>query len=309
MTPHASHEEETWTTRRLMAWMTQAFTAKGLDAPRLQAELLMSHVLGCERLRLYMDADRPASPLERSVLRDLVGRALNHEPVQYLVGEAWFFSLPFKVDRRVLIPRPGTETIVEQVLQHARVEPGFGGKTGEGVVIADICTGSGCIAIALLKNLPHARAIATDISSDALEVARLNAERHRVADRLELLHGNLLAPLADHPAARAHGSLSFLVSNPPYIPDGEWAAVPPNVKNHEPSLALKGGADGLDHVRPLIEQGPGYLRPGGLMLIEVADSNASVALQLLSARPDMEHARVLTDFEGLPRVIVAHRKR
>src|SRR6185295_16304457 len=139
---------------------------------RLQAELLMAHVLGCERLRLYMDADRPASPLERSALRDLVGRALGHEPVQYLTGEAWFFSLPFKVDRRVLIPRPATETIVEHVLQHARAEAGFGGKTGEGVVIADVCTGSGCIAIALLKNLPQARAVATDVSPDALEVAR-----------------------------------------------------------------------------------------------------------------------------------------
>jgi release factor glutamine methyltransferase len=309
MTPHARREPDPWTTRRLMAWMTQAFTAKGLDAPRLQAELLMAHVLGCERLRLYMDADRPASPLERSALRDLVGRALNHEPVQYLTGEAWFFSLPFTVDRRVLIPRPATETIVEHVLQHARAEPGFGGKTGEGVVIADVCTGSGCIAIALLKNLPQARAVATDVSPEALEVARLNAARHGVGDRLELLAGDLLAPLKDHPATRAQGSVSFLVSNPPYIPDHEWSAVAPNVKDHEPTIALRGGADGLDYFRRLIEEGPRFLRPGGLMLIEVADSSAAAALELLKARPNMDNARVLTDFEGLPRVIVAHRRR
>ena len=123
---------EAWTTRRLLAWMGEAFTKKGLEAPRLQSELLLAHVIGCERLRLYMEADRPASPLERDQLRDLVSRALAHEPVQYLVGEGWFFSLPFHVDRRVLIPRPATETIVQHVLQHARVEPGFGGKTGEG---------------------------------------------------------------------------------------------------------------------------------------------------------------------------------
>src|SRR5688500_1852362 len=105
--------------------MADAFAKKGLDSARLMAELLMAHVIGCERLKLYMEPERPATPLERQQLRDLVGRALKHEPVQYLTGEAWFFSLPFKVDRRVLIPRPATETIVQHVLQHARVEPGF----------------------------------------------------------------------------------------------------------------------------------------------------------------------------------------
>src|SRR6185369_14736104 len=114
--------------------------------------------LKCDRLKLYMEADRPASSLERDTLRDLVGRALKHEPVQYLVGEGWFFGLPFRVTPDVLIPRPCTEAIVEQVLTHCRAEPGFGGKTGEGTRIADVCTGSGCIAVALLKNLPQATA-------------------------------------------------------------------------------------------------------------------------------------------------------
>src|SRR5689334_4295009 len=142
-----------WTTRTLLSWMQEAFARKELDSPRLMAELLLSHVLGCDRLRLYMDADRPASPLERDRLRELVGRALKNEPVQYLVGEAWFYGLPLHVSPAVLIPRPSTEVIVEQVLLHARAEPGFGGKTGEGVRFVDVCTGSGCIAIALLKNL------------------------------------------------------------------------------------------------------------------------------------------------------------
>lgn len=302
-------QHEVWTTRRLLNWIGEAFTRKGLESPRLQAELLLAHVIGCERLRLYMDADRPASPLEREKLRDLVARALGHEPVQYLVGESWFFSLPFHVDRRVLIPRPATETIVGHVLQHARVEPGFGGKTGEGVLIADIGTGSGCIAVSLLKNLPGARAVATDASGIAIDVAHKNAQRHGVLDRIDFLTGNLLEPLAEFPATRAKGSLHYLVSNPPYIPDHEWEAVPPNVKNFEPSTALRGGEDGLEFVRPLIQQGPAYVRPGGLILIEVADSTAGAALELMKAQPEVEKAQILEDFEGLPRVVVGRKAR
>jgi release factor glutamine methyltransferase len=295
---------QTWTTRRLLAWMTEAFAKKGLDSPRLQAELLTAHVIGCERLRLYMDADRPASEVERQRLRDLVGRALAHEPVQYLVGEAWFFSLPFHVDRR-----PATETIVEHVLQHARVDPGFGGRAGEGVLLADVCTGSGCIAVALLKNLSQARAVATDLAADALEVARQNAARHGVLDRLDLVQGDLLQPLREFPATRGDGQLHYLVSNPPYIPDGEWEAVAPNVKDYEPESALRGGADGLRFVRPLIEEGPLLLRPGGQMLLEVAESTADAACLLMRAHEAIEHAEVLQDFEGRARVVLGRRRR
>src|SRR5436190_70887 len=145
----AAKQTPAWTTRRLLAWMTEAFTKKGLESPQLQARVLLAHVLGCEELRLFLDPDRPATELERSTLRDLVARALKDEPIQYLVGEWRFFGLPFYVDRRVLIPRPATETLVEHVLQHARVEPGFGGRSGEGVLLADVCTGSGCIPVAL----------------------------------------------------------------------------------------------------------------------------------------------------------------
>lgn len=295
-----------------MAWMNAAFTKHGLDSPRLMSELLMAHVLGCDRLRLYMDQDRPASPLEKTQLRDLVARALKHEPVQYLVGEGWFFGLPMHVSSAVLIPRPCTEVIVEEVLSHARAEPGFGGKTGEGVRIADVCTGSGCIAIALLKNLPAAAGIATDISEPALAVAKKNATRHAVAERLELLHGDLLAPLIDHPAGGGL-DLHYLVSNPPYIPDAEWDApdkVDRNVRDFEPHSALRGGADGLALVRPLIESGPQRLRPHGRILIEIAAATARPATKLLRENPliDPESVRIVKDHEGLERVLVGARK-
>ena len=288
--------------------MSDAFTKKGLDAPRLSAEMLLAHVFGCDRMKLYTDADRPASPLERESLRDLVGRALKNEPVQYLVGEKWFFGLPLHVDRRVLIPRPSTETIVEEVLLHSRAEPGFGGKTGEGIRFADVCTGSGCVAVALLKNMPKAFAIATDISEDALAVARQNAERHRVADRLEFLKGNLVDPLINHPAGGSAGrDLHYLLANPPYIPDSEWEAVEANVKEYEPHGALRGGPDGLTFVRPIIDQGAEVLRPGGVMMIEVATATTDTVKSLIEQRGGFGNVRIVKDGDGLARVAVAAR--
>lgn len=285
--------------------MSEAFTRNKLDSPRLFAELLLAHVLGCDRLRLYMEADRPASELERQTLRELVGRALKNEPVQYLVGEAWFYGLPLHVDRRVLVPRPSTETIIEQVLQHARAEPGFGGKTGEGVCFADVGTGSGAIALVLLKNMADARALATDASAEALEAARRNAQRHGLSDRVEFLQGDLMTPLEDHPAGR---ELHYVVSNPPYIPDNEWDAVEPNVKDYEPHAALRGGADGLKFVRPIIEGAPRFIRARGLLLVEIAAATAEPVLEIARTHPMLENARIEQDLDGLARVLVARRK-
>jgi len=286
--------------------MQQAFHKAGLDSPRLLAEMLLAHVVGCERLRLYTDPDRPASPIERDLLRDLAARALKHEPVQYLVSEAWFFGLPFRVDPRVLIPRPATETIVEEVLQHARASHPAGGA---GLLIADICAGSGCIGVALLKRLAQARVIASDVSGDALAVARENAARHDVLERIDFVQGDLLAPLGEHPATRGPACVDYLVSNPPYIPDDEWNAVAPNVKNHEPHAALRGGVDGLDFVRRLLHDGASHLvRPGGLLMVEVADSRANAAKELIAGDDRLDDVRVVRDFEGFDRVVIARRR-
>jgi release factor glutamine methyltransferase len=298
-------QSDVWTTRRLLAWMMEAFTRHGLDSPRVQAEMLLEHVFGCDRLRLYMDPDRPASPIERQALRELVGRALKNEPVQYLVGHAKFFGLTISVDRRVLIPRPSTATIVEDVLQHSRAQRGAGG--GDGLLIADVCTGSGCIALALLKLLPGARVVATDLSVEALEVAKGNAVALGLDDRLELVRGDMLDALGLHPVAGAVASLDYLVSNPPYIPDDEWGAVEPNVKDYEPHTALRGGVDGLDFVRTLAARGPEFVKPGGLMLIEVAASRAAEARALVEANPLMTDVMVLADIDGLARVVRGRR--
>lgn len=289
--------------------MTEAFTKASLDSPRLMAELLLSHALGLTRLDLYTGADRPASEADRNRLRALAARALKHEPVQYLTGEAWFFSLPFKADRRALIPRPSTETIVETILQNARTRfpatsdaPSPADAGARGPRIADVCTGSGVIAVSLLKNLPAARAVATDISPDALTLARENAARHGVTDRVEFRQGDLFEPLASE-----RGGFDYIASNPPYIPDEEWAAVPPNVKGFEPEIALRGGADGLRFVRPVLEHAPALLAPGGMLLVEIAMSSADAALAIAKANHSLRDARVLLDAEGLPRVVCATR--
>ncbi len=283
---------ETWTTHRLLQWTTQHFERKGVDSPRVSAEMLLAHVLGCKRLALYMDAQRPASELERAAFRELVERAVNHEPVDYLVGQTPFFSMLFAVDRSVLVPRPSTETLVEHVIQHAKRTPGFGSPT-----VIDLGTGSGCIAVCIAKHLPGSRVIATDLSSEALAVARRNAERHGVADRIDFRAGDLFAPLAD---IRAH----YLLSNPPYIPDDEWSGVAPNVKDHEPTAALRGGVDGLDVIRPLIAGASAVLASPGHLVVEVAAVHKPAVLRM-AADAGFTNAHLLADHEALPRVLVA----
>ena len=290
--------------------MGGAFERAGLDSPRMSAELLMAHVLGCERLKLYMDADRPASDIERSMLRDLVKRALDHEPVQYLTQEAWFFGRKLHVDSRVLIPRQSSSCLIEAALDHFADNPGLGGKNGDGALVADICTGSGALAIALLTSLKGARGVATDISRDALDVAAQNAESNEVEERLDLLEGDLLGALDQHAAASDDASLACLVANPPYIPDHEWETpglVGENVKGHEPEIALRGGADGLVFVRPLIERAPARLKPGGILLIETADSTAAEACSMATSNPLLTDVRLLKDHEGLARAMHAVR--
>ena len=283
-----------WTTRSLLAWTTQHFEKKNLDNPRLRAEMLLSHVLGCDRIRLYMEADRPATELERAAFRDLVERASNFEPVDYLVGKTPFMSLMLKVTPATLVPRPSTEALVEHVIQHARATPGF--RTPN---IADIGTGSGAIAIALAKTIKTSRVVATDISAAALEVAKENAAAHGVADRIDFRQGSLYEPFATD---RFH----YICSNPPYIPDYEWDAVEPMVKNYEPESALRAGPEGLDVIRPLIAHASSYLENPGQIVIEVASSHADQCVAL-AKQAGLKRAVVLRDHEHLPRVLVADR--
>lgn len=283
-----------WTTRRLMAWTSQYLAKKGVDSPRISAEMLLAHVLGTARLKLYMDPDRPASELELATFRSLVERAASHEPVDYLTGHAPFFAMMFKVTPAVLIPRPSTETLVEHIIQHAKRTPGFASP-----LIADIGTGSGAIAVSLAKHLPTARVVAVDLSADALAIARENAITHGVKDRIDFVQGDMLSALSNK------GQFAFLASNPPYISDEEWKKVERNVKDHEPHSALRGGVDGLRYLRQLVDDGPACLMPQGQLVLEFAASQKDAMLQMAQKQPALKHAHILADHEALPRVLVA----
>lgn len=250
--------------------------------------MLLGHVLGCERMRLYMEADRPATAEELATLRALVARATKHEPVQHLVGHAWFFTRRFEVDRSTMIPRPCTEKLVELALESIRSRELAAPR------VLDLCTGTGCIAISIAAQVPGATVVATDVASDALALARRNAEAHRVADRVEFREGSLWEPVADGEV------FDVICANPPYIPDAEWPDVAPNVREWEPELALRGGSDGLDLVRPVIAGAAGHLSPGGVLLVEIASCTADAVAGLLSEAglPGV----VVADDEGLLRV-------
>ncbi len=298
-----------WTTRRLLDWITGYLRERDVDSPRVVAELLLSHVLQCERMRLYMEVDRPATADELTALRALVARAAKHEPAQYLVGEWPFHSRMLELGRCTLIPRPCTETLVDAVAADAK-DRGLG--VDQPALIADIGVGAGPIAISLAAILPEARVIATDVDDEILELAARNAARHHVAERITFVRGSLLDPVRQTLAtAPQEGDgepgrelLDILCANPPYISDAEWADVAPNVRDHEPERALRAGADGLDCLRPLITESRPLLRPGGLLALEFATSQADT-VRTMAIDAGWTDVRVLDDHEGLARVLLA----
>jgi release factor glutamine methyltransferase len=285
---------ETWTILKVLEWTTGRFAQAGIDSPRLEAQVLLGHVLGCDRVSLYTSFDKPLGGDELGALRALIKRRLAGEPVAYLVGEQEFWSLPFRVDRRVLIPRRDTETVIEVVLDQVadRAAP---------LAIAEIATGSGAIAVTLARELGAARVVATDISDDALAVAADNARRNEVADRIELRAGDLAAPLAGDPP------YDVLVANLPYIPTAELETLSPEVRA-EPRGALDGGADGLDLIRRLVAAAPAQLRPGGLLVLEHALDQHDRVAALLAASGAFEPAAMRADLAGHPRVTYARRR-
>ncbi len=265
-----------WTVGSLLTWTTDFFTRKGIDEPRLSAELLLAHTLKCSRMALYTQYERIPPEGEVAPFREMVKQRANHVPVAYLIGKAWFFSLEFSVTRDVLIPRPDTETLVEFILQQARQRADWSGPSAPAIL--DLCTGSGAIAVTLAKRLPTASLTATDISPKALTVAKENAALHQVSDRVSFLEGDLFAPLEHVPAPVLY---HVVAANPPYIPTADVAALPPNVRDYEPRLALDGGLDGLDFHRRIVAEAKRFLKPAGLLILEM-QFDQGAALQRFS---------------------------
>lgn len=283
---------ESWTIRKVLAWTAPHFEKKGIDAPRLTAELLLAHVLKVDRVRLYVDHDRPLEAEELATYRALISRRLAYEPTQYLTGAKEFYGRRFQVDPRVLIPRPETELLVEEVL---KVLP----KDAPSRVV-DLCTGSGCIAITLAAERPLAEVFATDLSPGACAVAKENAERLEVAQRVAIREGDLFAPLP------AEARFDVVVSNPPYIASHEVPTLQAEVQK-EPHLALDGGQDGLVLIRRIAEDARTRLHPGGLLAMEIGETQGEAVRALLTAAgytavridPDLERRERLA-FGTLP---------
>jgi release factor glutamine methyltransferase len=289
-----------WTIRRLLEWTPGFFTKKGVDQPRLSAELLLSHVLGCPRIKLYTAYDQVVGDRPLADFRDLVRRAGEQEPIAYLTGRAQFYTLDLAVTRDVLIPRPDTETLVENVAQAVRHQPGL-----EAPRVLDLCTGSGCIAVALAKHLKAATVLATDLSERAAAVARANVEQLGLGDRVTVAVGDLFAPLAQAVDPRP---FDLIVSNPPYIPSDQIAGLDRSVRDYEPHLALDGGPDGLSVHRRILAKAADHLTPLGRVFLEIAFDQGPAALELAAACPAFEGARVLKDLAGRDRVLTLQRK-
>lgn len=279
---------ETWTIGRILTWTRQYLGGKGVENPRLDAEVLLSHILGKDRLYLYVNFDQPLQPRELGAFREAVKQRAQRVPVAYITGHKEFMGLDFVVDTNVLIPRPDTEVLVETALEklQAMEEP----------KIADVGTGSGAIIVSILKKHAGAFGTAVDISDKALLVAKNNAVKHAVADRLECINGNLLDPLKGR-------LFDAILSNPPYIPAQDIPGLEPEVRR-EPLLALDGGADGLDCYRRLINDGAVLLKPQGFMMFELGIGQAAVLPELITEAVNLTIEKIVKDYAGIDRVAV-----
>ncbi len=262
--------EQEWTIQRLLEWTKPFFERKGLDEPRLAAEILLAKALGCVRLQLYTQFECVPSADELVTFREFVNRAADHVPIAYLVGFKEFYSLEFEVSPDVLVPRPETEMLVERSLE-------LTASNSEPIWLLEIGTGSGCIAVATCKNAPKVNFVATDVSQPALELAKQNAETHGVADRIQFVECSGLEIPTN---AITDGGFDVLVSNPPYVAESELADLPPNVKNHEPHIALHDGADGLSFYRIFAAESPRILNPSGTVLIEIGETQAEEVMNI-----------------------------
>jgi release factor glutamine methyltransferase len=274
------------------------FRERGFENARLESELLLAGVLGVRRLDLYLQHERPLSAGELQRYRDAVRRRLRHEPLQYVLGTAAFRTLELRVDRRALIPRPETEVLVGAVLAWAAARQGQGLPAAS---VLDIGTGSGAIALSLAAEGAFARIVATDVSPDALQLARENAGRCGLADRVEFRCGPLFG------AVEAGERFAVIVSNPPYVAEPDRATLAPEVREHEPELALFAGADGLAVIEDLIAVAPVYMEAGGLLALEIGSGQADAVLELARGGGAWTAERIVQDLAGRPRFMLAER--
>ncbi|WP_418791140.1 peptide chain release factor N(5)-glutamine methyltransferase [Phosphitispora sp. TUW77] len=282
------------TVREVLAEAAQALRGSGIDTARLDAEVLLAFILNVSRTDLYIRIDRVIPDNKLGEYFSVVARRSRREPVAYITGEKEFMSLSFLVNRDVLIPRPETEVMVEWVIERA----------GPGQVIVDVGTGSGAIAVSIAKYLPGVHMWAVDISDAALRVARENAHRLGVPDKIQFLNSSLL----DGIPASLCGKVDWIIANLPYIPSAEVSGLQTEVSGYEPYIALDGGADGLDLYRKLVNPAFELLAKGGCFCLEMGAAQTNGLMKLLPEEKWGQGIQVLQDYAGLDRFIVIHKK-
>ena len=280
---------KTWTVLSMLEWADGYLRERSFQESRLNAELLLAHVLDLPRLGLYLQFDRPLTAGELAAFKTLLLRRITHEPVQYILGETEFMGLPLEVTPAVLIPRPETEALVEDVIRWMK-----GSREGGGRIL-DIGTGSGNIAVALGKFLPGARIRSLEKSADALAVARRNCARHGL-ENVELVEGDIFSPEFEG------GRFDAVVSNPPYISQAEFDLLESEVRDFEPSIAATDGADGFRFIRRITGLAPGILRPGGGLFMEIGYGQAAAA-EIIAREAGLTGVRVANDYAGIGRVL------
>lgn len=279
---------DVWSVKRVLSWAAEDLKKRGNDSARLDVELLLSRVLKLDRIGLIMHSERPLAAAELATFRELFKRRRAGEPVAYLLGEREFYGIQLRVDARVLIPRPDSERLVEVALERTRARSMLGAAL-------DLCTGSGCVAIAFARARPTWRVTASDISADALAVARDNAHRTGAIRNLQLLEGSLFAPVSGR-------RFDLVTANPPYIPSGEIAGLPVDVRGFEPHLALDGGEDGLSLVRQIARAAREHLTTGGLLALEIG-ADQGLAARAILAEHGFRELELAQDLGGRDRVV------
>jgi release factor glutamine methyltransferase len=286
---------QTWTIQKLLNWITEHFTDKGIDSPRLSAELLISHVVGLKRIELYTQFDKAVDKQQLDQLHELVERAGRNEPVAYLTGKTEFYSLELNVTPDCMIPRPETELLVERAIEFLRK------RTGKQFV-CDLCTGSGCIAVAITKNCANADIIATDISEAALNIAAQNIEKHQLKDRIRLLCGDLFDPIVPQLDV---DKFDLIVCNPPYVSAVEFEKLDKNIKDYEPKSALFAGADGLEIYRRVIEKADRFLKSDAALILEVGSAQGPAIKELLKQAGSFAEIKIEKDQNNNDRIATA----
>lgn len=287
-----------WTIQKLLNWVAEYLKNKGIDSPRLSAEILLSCVLGLKRIELYTQFDRIVTEEQLDRLHDFVERAGRREPIAYLAGKTEFYSLELEITADCMIPRPETELLVERAIEFLRTRSGK-------QFVCDLCTGSGCIAAAIARNYPDCRIIATDISDAALSVAAKNIEKHQLKERIKLLCGDLFDPIVPQLDV---GKFDLIVCNPPYVSSAEFEKLDKNVKDYEPKLALFAGDDGLDIYRRIIKNVNQFLKPDAALMLEIGYEQGQAARKLLEGAGCFGEIAIEKDHCGNDRVVIARKK-